>query len=417
MHIARRFLAAPVLACATQACLAITVSDIVGKVSLGSYSNYHVHLYTSEGDSRGFSHNEGVRQPAYQHDLARDYIASNLVAMGYDAWLDPFGFEFSNTNGTYTYTNCNNVVAVKPGSGGTNVFIVGAHYDTVDIGQADEATWVTNLCAGADDNGSGVAALLEIARVIRDQTFRDTIYLVAFDAEEKSLAGSTYFAATHTTDVVAETNQTTVLRSRIKGMVSVDMIAYNTDETPDIVIIGSPSPSTGPVSFALEQSITNHTGMQTYLAYVPGSDHNAFDEVGIDAALLIEGDFADFSSWPPTLLNIHMHRDSDSRETPGLISYRYATECTRCMVAYLCEQARVIPPATLRVQGVSDDKVEIYFYPAAGISYNLYGTTNLAMPNAWEFIQPVQVTNPAVEVSVELGTQTAPGRMFKIIGE
>jgi hypothetical protein len=419
MHNARRLLLSSVLACATQASLAITISDIVGEVAEGSYSNYHVHLYTSEGDSRGFSHNEGVREPAYQHDLARDYIASNFTAMGFDTWLDPFGFAYTNDIGTYTYTNCNNVVAVKPGAGGTNIYVIGAHYDTVDVGQTD--AWVTNLCAGADDNGSGVAALLEIARVIRDYTFRDTIYLVAFDAEEKELAGSRHFANTHTTLVAAETNQTTVLRSRVKGMVSVDMIAFNLDDTPDQVIIGSPEfgvPVTGPISYSIERAVTNYTGMQPILMGVPGSDHNAFHDAGIDSALLIEGDFFDLSN-PPSigLRNPAMHNDSDYLELPGLISYRYATECTRCMVAYLCEQARVVPPATLRVQGVSDDKVEIFFYPATGISYSLYGTTNLAMPDAWEFIQPVQVTNPAVEVSVELGTQTAPGRMFRIIGE
>jgi hypothetical protein len=383
-------------------------------VAVGSYSNFHINLFVSTGHSRGFSHNDGVREPAYQHDLARDYIASNFTAMGYDTWLDPFGFEYSNTNGTYTYTNCNNVVAVKPGAGGTNVYIIGAHYDTVDVGQTD--AWVTNLCPGADDNASGVAAMLEIARVMQDYTFRETIYFIAFDAEEKEFSGSRHFANTHTTGSATETNATNILRSRIKGMVSVDMIAYNKDETPDQVIIGSPVASTGQISYDLEQACTNHTGMQPLLMHLPGSDHNAFEEVGIDAALVIEGDFLDYTQNPP-LGNIHMHRDSDALETPGLISYRYAADVTKCVAGYVCEQAGVIPPATLQVQGVSDDKVELFFHPTAGVSYNLYGTTNLLMTNAWEFIQPIPVTNPAAGVAIELDVDGASERMYKVVGE
>lgn len=395
-------------------CGAVTLQEIVDEISIGSYSNFHVNLYTSDGNSRGFSHNEGLRVPAYQHDLARDYIASNFTAMGYDTWLDPFGFEYTNN---VSYTNCNNVVAVKPGMSGDGIIIIGAHYDTVDIGQTDEGTTVTNLCPGADDNASGVAAMLEIAKVIQDYEFRDTIYFIAFDAEEKKLAGSRHFAQTHTTDLLTETNATTLLRSRIKGMISVDMIAYNVDKTPDQVIIGSPGATTGPISISLLQAATNYTDIEPVLMPVPGSDHNAFDEVGIDAALVMEGDFFDFTVYPP-LGNTAMHNDADSTDTPGLISYPYAVKCTQAVVGYLCDQAQAVPPATLTSSsGVDPDTIEIQFVGTTGVSYNLYGTTELSASNDWNFIQSIPGTNTTAERFVEIDISTSTQQMFKVISE
>lgn len=399
-------------------CNAVTLQEIVDEVSLNSYSNYHVNLYTSDGNSRGFSHNDGLRIPAYQHDLARDYIASNFTAMGYDTWLDPFGFEYTSDISTNTYTNCNNVVAVKPGMSGDGIIIIGAHYDTVDIGQNDAATAVTNRCPGADDNASGVAALLEIARVIQEYEFRDTIYLIAFDAEEKELSGSRHFAQTHTTDQLTQTNATTLLRSRIKGMISVDMIAYNIDETPDHVIIGNPGGANGPISSAMEQAVTNYTGMQTLLTYVPGSDHNSFNDVGIDAALLMEGDFIDFSSSFPIILNTNMHTDADSTDTPGQVSYPYAVKCTRCVVGYLCDQAQAVPPATLTSSyGMNQKKLEIQFVGTPGVLYDLYGTTELSTSNEWNFIQSIPPTNASAEQVVEIDISTSTQHMFKVISQ
>jgi hypothetical protein len=399
---------------------AVTLQEIVDSVSTGSYSNFHANLYTHEGNSRGFSHNEGTRVPAYQHDLARDYIASNLNAMGYTTSLDPFSFSYTNDFGTYTYTNCNNVVAIKPGSIGEDIYIIGAHYDTVDIGQQDESSWVTNLCAGADDNASGVAAMLEIARVLKEYAFRDTIYFIAFDAEEKKLAGSEHFVHTHTTDLVSETNETTLLRSRIKGMISVDMVAFNLEETPDQVFVGSPvfGGSAGPISYSMEQAVTNFTGMQPVLMAIPGSDHNSFSDAGIDAALLMEGDFFDFSN-PPSITFQHpaMHSDLDYLELPGLISYPYAAKCTQVIVGYLCEQARAIPPVTFAAPIADNGTVELSWLSAPDVAYSIYGTDALSSSNDWNFIQSIPATNTTVERSVQLSTSGSTQHMFKVISE
>ena len=66
-----------------------------------------------------------------------------------------------------------NVIAEKAGAAGTSgVVIVGAHYDSVYD------------CPAANDNGSGVAAMLEIARLLGNESLQKTLRFVAFTNEE-----------------------------------------------------------------------------------------------------------------------------------------------------------------------------------------------------------------------------------------
>lgn len=80
-----------------------------------------------------------------------------------------------------------NIIGVIPGKNrgkpGDSIVLVGAHYDTVPTSP------------GVDDNGSGVVALLEIARLLSPKMghLNNTIMLVAFDLEEKGVLGSLAF--------------------------------------------------------------------------------------------------------------------------------------------------------------------------------------------------------------------------------
>jgi hypothetical protein len=83
-----------------------------------------------------------------------------------------------------------NVVIELPGSDrAAEMLYVGAHHDT----QADSP--------GADDNGSGVAGLLELARVLHPQPRRRTIRLISFGAEEQLSVGSASYVRAHRDEV------------------------------------------------------------------------------------------------------------------------------------------------------------------------------------------------------------------------
>jgi alkaline phosphatase isozyme conversion protein len=100
------------------------------------------------------------------------YITSVFKALGYSPETQPFSADAGGKT-----INSDNVVAVKKGSS-TQVIIVGAHYDTTAAGP------------GADDNASGVAVMLEVAKLVQNVQTPYTIRFIAFGAEENGLLGS-----------------------------------------------------------------------------------------------------------------------------------------------------------------------------------------------------------------------------------
>lgn len=111
-----------------------------------------------------------------------------------------------------------NVVGVLPGrqtEPRERIFVLNAHYDTV--ARKEDGTWsrddFDNYAPGVNDDASGVAALLELARVFRQEEFDATIYFVAFSGEGIGLVGSTLLAAR-----LKEENK------NICGVIGLDMI-------------------------------------------------------------------------------------------------------------------------------------------------------------------------------------------------
>lgn len=104
-----------------------------------------------------------------------------------------------------------NVIVEIPGTSAPEAVVeVGAHYDTV------------RASPGADDNASGVAALLEAARVLRDAKPAATIRFVFFALEEDDFQGSRAHVAAFTEEE----------RASFRGLIGLDMVGVSTD-APD----------------------------------------------------------------------------------------------------------------------------------------------------------------------------------------
>ena len=107
-----------------------------------------------------------------------------------------------------------NVLGMIPGKNTKEYVIVGAHFDHLGIDPALDGDQIYN---GADDNASGVSAVLQIARAFLasgQQPERNVIFAF-WDGEEKGLLGSKYFV------------QTCSFLSQIKGYLNFDMIGRN----------------------------------------------------------------------------------------------------------------------------------------------------------------------------------------------
>jgi hypothetical protein len=101
-----------------------------------------------------------------------------------------------------------NVVAVVPGSDpakAKEAIVIGAHYDHVGLGGRLSVTpeLTGQIHNGADDNASGTAAVIEIARTVMQQRsrFPRTMIFVAFAGEERGLLGSAQYVTRPTVPV------------------------------------------------------------------------------------------------------------------------------------------------------------------------------------------------------------------------
>jgi len=118
------------------------------------------------------------------------------------------------------------VVAVKVGSKyPARQIVVGGHYDGVAISPA------------ADDNGSGTAGTLELARILKTVETDMTFIFIAFDGEEEGLYGSNHYS-----------NMAAARGDDIVYMFNMDMIGFiNTTRLQNsITARSSPIPNSGP---------------------------------------------------------------------------------------------------------------------------------------------------------------------------
>ncbi|MCR4396904.1 MAG: M20/M25/M40 family metallo-hydrolase [Candidatus Saccharicenans sp.] len=94
-------------------------------------------------------------------------------------------------------TELHNIVAIKKGkSAKERIIIVNAHYDTIAVSKDGKFNYedVNTEAPGANDDASGIAALLEMARIIAPLETEATIHFIAFAGEEQGLVGSTLYA-------------------------------------------------------------------------------------------------------------------------------------------------------------------------------------------------------------------------------
>lgn len=131
-----------------------------------------------------------------------------------------YGFDSVYTE-TFSASYAPNVIAVKRGViyPGRNYVVGCAHYDCT-------SQTPTTFAPGADDNGSGTAGILEVARALRTYQFEHSIRLIAFCGEEQGLLGSDYYA-----------QRAYNMGDTILGAVNLDMFAYSTPDRDTLTII------------------------------------------------------------------------------------------------------------------------------------------------------------------------------------
>ncbi len=228
---------------------------------------------------------------------------------------------------TFATYSTSNIVATLPGrTSPEQVVIVGAHYDS----SSNERT---RLAPGADDNGSGTAAVLELARVLSQYSFDFTIKFIAFSAEEWGLYGSKHYAQSARS-----------AGEKIIGVVNLDMVGYPNPVPEDLDLIVNGSSEWLASAFA--NAATAYAPMPTLKVVNPSltySDHSPFWDQGYSAVCGIE----DAS---PT--NPNYHKTTDTFST---INMDFETAVVRASLATVAVLAQPFvspqPPADVKVLG------------------------------------------------------------------
>lgn len=112
-----------------------------------------------------------------------------------------------------------------------NTIVLGAHFDHLGYGEDGNSMLRTGeklIHNGADDNASGIAALIELARMLKNNKIRNSNYLfIAFSGEELGLHGSKYFVENPTIDL-----------KKVNYMMNMDMVGRLNDSTKTLTIGG-----------------------------------------------------------------------------------------------------------------------------------------------------------------------------------
>ncbi len=252
--------------------------------------------------------------------MASAYIAEALTSFGYEVTCDP------------VETSENVIARLEGVRTPERVFVVGAHFDTVPGSP------------GADDNASGIAGMLEIARVLADSRPASSVEFVAFALEELGLIGSRQYAQR------ARANGVDII-----GMISLEMIGYTCDvsgcqvpfsDVPDcldvepegvdvgtFIAVVANDASSGLLE-GFEQAARDHvTKLELVTARVAGvglcfpdtrrSDHSPFWDQGYRAVM--STDTANFR-------NPNYHQPTDTSDT---LDFVFATRVTQAALAFV----------------------------------------------------------------------------------
>lgn len=216
-------------------------------------------------------------------------------------------------------------------------YIIGAHLDC-SASLMGSSTWNSQWkiikAPGADDNATGVASLIEIARVLSDSTtglLNDySIRFIAFGAEE---SGPSYEGSHHGSRHFAEAASDR--RESIPGMVSVDMIGYNNNYDYTSIVSNPASRWFAEKFYAANEIFT--IGLITNdppFTEATYSDHASFWESNYNAILLIEN-APPWNDSPYYIKNKYYHKSIDTTGTVNLGLVRKVAQLTLCSIASL----------------------------------------------------------------------------------
>jgi len=287
----------------------------IEKKTVAELTNESVKFYLEKVtslDSRSYSDDTATQK-------AVDLLSKEFKSMGITTCV------YSNS---HDGIKVNNVIGFIPGSS-SGAVIVGAHYDSRPY---------SGPAPGAEDNGSGIAGLLAMAKAFMSNQVKPEkdVYFVAFAAEEPGLTGSRFMAYelhdNHSAGIPAECKSGEIDAGNTKAIImdEVGWLSPNMEATVNLETYDWAND----VMEHLVHACQDHNGDALKVVHnnAPfGSDHMSFLDLGMHAVLTINGDDEAYPNY---------HQSSDTIENVN-------TE-------YCAAIAKMNMGALIRMAGVQD---------------------------------------------------------------
>lgn len=205
-----------------------------------------------------------------------------------------------------------------------NTIIIGAHYDS----RAENINNSEVRAPGADDNASGVSAILELVRILSHVNLTLNLEFVLFSGEEQGKWGSNKYIK-----YLDDKNRT----KNIDLYINFDMIGYRPSNESNKVILEYDFGNkylqndnySKTIALFTKQIASNYTNLQSQLAKLGNSDFIPFEELGSTViGIHDEG----------VTKNPNYHKSSD---TPNTLNIEYATSITKMTLATILELDRL----------------------------------------------------------------------------
>ncbi len=317
------------------------VDSLISQVSSDNLMQHIEKLADANGNNNRVSYTPGNEWAARYIKDFFDSVAG-LTKVEFDT------FRIFNAPAPYDTIPLVNVVATLQGStGASQYYMVGGHFDAtanLDPSYNWPIAWKTADAPGADDNATGIAAMLEIARILAnpENSFKSgtTIKFVAFGAEERHPAynndnhwGSRFFA-----------HRAFVRGDDILGAYILDMIGFNSTGNYHFDIVSnSESSYLGQFMLDVKQTYQIDISSNSYpFPEATYSDHEQFWQYNYPAILLIENAPPWEDNLPWYTENPYYHRRSDTPDKVNLTQVEKITKLSLGTIASLSTSATKI---------------------------------------------------------------------------
>ena len=263
----------------------ISLSDLIYQVNRSTLEKYIKDIQSFGSHSTGSTSIEKVKI----------YLYNELIKMPIHVEYHQWSFEDKNGE---------NIIATIPGKvSSNNIIMVCAHYDTIEVSP------------GADDDGSGVAAILMMSIILSQYTFNNTIKLILFSGEEQGLLGSKEYVKK-----IEEQGNNVI------GILALDKIGYaKTSEQGKIIRHHADPSSSWMIDITEEIADKFKKEINLNIRRLPfdsSSDHKAFVDKGYSGSNLAE-----------EALNPYYHTSEDLLKHMNLTYLKKVCQLATCTIA------------------------------------------------------------------------------------